>query len=146
MNKLLRLSCAGSLLLAGCSKNSKPAPVPAPDPAQLVTTWTFQSERYTTTPKSGAAATTDLRPIATGSYTITFNTDGSFLTTTNGANTATGTYAYSNNTITVPYPGGPNGPKAQVLTVKELTASRLIATEATEDTSNRYLTTDTYSR
>jgi hypothetical protein len=144
MNKLLRLSCVGLLLLAGCSKNSEPAPVP--DPAQLVTTWTFQSERYTTTPKSGAAATTDLRPIATGSYTIIFNTDGSFLTTANGANTAPGTYTYSNNNIAVPYPGGPNGPKAQVLTVKELTANRLITTEATEDTSNRYLTTDTYSR
>jgi hypothetical protein len=144
MNKLLRLSFAGLLLLAGCSRSGDD-PIPAPLPPTLLGTWTFQSERRTTTPKSGAAATTDLRPIAAGSITTTFKQDGTFASTLNGT-TSLGTFTYSGDIITIPYTAGANGPKAQVLTVKELTANKLVTTEATEDTPNRYLTTDTYSR
>jgi hypothetical protein len=147
MNKLLRLSFAGLLLLAGCSKSgSDPSPTPTPDPAPLTATWTFQSETRLVTPKNGTAVSTETRPIPAGSYSSTFNKDGTFLSKHIDGTTATGTYTYSNNTITIPYTGGANGPKTQVLTVRELTATRLVTTEASEDTPNRYVTTDTFTR
>jgi hypothetical protein len=130
------------LSLTACSKKGSD-----PEPVQLTTTWTFQSETRTIIPKSGAPAGADLQPIPAGSYTITFNKDGSFRTAaTNGDTIASGNYSYVNVTLTSTYLSGSNIIKNQSLAVIELTATRLMTMETSEDTSNRYVTIDTFTR
>jgi hypothetical protein len=144
MKKLLLFG----LLLSGlgsCSKGGDdPKPVLA-EPGLVGNAWVFQSEVNAATPKNGGATITSTRSIPVGAYSLVFGSDGKFTTATSPTQVVTGTYTYVGKTLTIPYLTN-NGQKSQVLTVIELTPTKLVTTESTEDTSSRYLTTDTFTR
>jgi hypothetical protein len=142
MKKLL---LAGLLLtgLAGCSKNSEPAPAPAP--TLTGGTWTFKSATIATTPKSGGNTTTSTPTLAPGSATVTF-IDATHYTTTAAGLTGSGTYTYSANTIDSMPDNGAAVAISPKLTVSELTATKLVLTENSEDATNRYITANTFTR
>lgn len=139
MKKILPVLMAALVGLAGCSKKDSTAAQPAPAP--LEGTWTFQSESVLTTPRNGTAPSTAKGPNLAGSYTITFGTNGT-LTSRMGSTVSNNPYTYSGNIITIPI----TSTKTQTLTVAELTAARLVLVEQTDDTANRYTTTDTFTR
>ena len=146
MMKPLPLFLAAALALTACSKSDDPAAqANGVTAAPLHGTWTFQSETRLTTPKNGGPATSTVRPIPAGSYTVSFAANGQLTSQAGTGAPTTGTYTNSGTTISIPTTG-PNGTKVQVLTAAELTATRLVTVEQTEDTPNRYTTTVVFSR
>lgn len=140
MKKLLPLAL-GLLALASCSKKEDATPTPQLQGG----TWTFQSEVITATPKSGGATTTSTSPIPVGNITIAFTNATNFTTTTLGQ-TGTGTYTYSANIVTFIPSNGTAVAASGKYNVSELSASKLAFVDNSEDATNRYVTTDTFTR
>jgi hypothetical protein len=125
---------------AGCSKKED-----ASAPQLQGGTWTFQSETVATTPKSGGSTTTTPSTAVAGSVTIAFTDATNFTTTVTRIN-GTGTYTYSANTLTLIPGSGSAAALSAKFNVSELSASKLVLTDNSEDTTNRYVTTDTFTR
>jgi hypothetical protein len=141
MKKIL-LAASFCLALASCAdKNSEPAPAPTLTGG----TWSFQSETIATTPKSGGSTTTTTSPLAPGSITIAF-TDATHYTTSAAGLTGTGTYTYSANTINSIPDKGAAVELVDKISVSELSANKLVLTDTSEDTANRYVNNATFTR
>jgi hypothetical protein len=135
--------------LASCAKkDSDPSPPAPPAPTLTGGTWTFQSETVVTTPKSGGATTTATTTPA-GTTTLAFTDATHYTLFTNEHNaplTGSGTYTYSANTITSTSATGSGVLLAEKLYVSELSAKKLVLIDNSEDATNRYVTTDTFTR
>jgi hypothetical protein len=134
---------AGLLLagLSGCSKKEDAAPAPQLQGG----TWTFQSETVATTPKSGGSTTTAPSTAVAGSVTIAFTDATNFTTTVAGIN-GTGTYIYGTNTLSLIPGSGSAAALSAKFNVSELSTSKLVLTDNGEDATNRYVTTDMFTR
>jgi hypothetical protein len=97
---------------------------------------------------AGGVYTTQTENVIPNTVRHTFAPDGTYfyyvdksLTSTGVATTDTGTYTYTGNTITTTTNGKTSTMRVDVLTANNLTT---VMTEVTS--SNRYVTTDTYTR
>ena len=138
MKKILPILLAALVGLASCSKTSTPDPSPS---ASIAGTWSLNTERTVTTNKSTGAVTTADKSLVPGATKVSYTTNGTYQVTYNGAATGNGTYTYSGSTLTLTGNG-----KTSATTVAELSATKLVTVENTEDTSYRYTTTDTLTR
>jgi hypothetical protein len=148
MKKILPLFFAAALLTSSCSKSddAQPAATKRMETA-LDTAWIFQSETTLTTPKNGAASISSVQPISAGDYTLVFYYRMGTVYKTNSSGVSTmGDYTYSGNTLTISYTSNMAATRVQTMTVTELTHTKLVTVENTEDSANRYSTTTTYTR
>jgi hypothetical protein len=142
MNKLLRLSFAGLLLLAGCSKSgSDPSPTP-PTPT-IVGTWEWESESLVAVYKDGRAGYTQNKVVTPKSVFVTYGTDGYITGLINGV--AQPRVAYAPIQVGVPVASTNKG-FAVTKTVTELTSTHMTQVEVDQDNTVTYTTTDTYKR
>lgn len=124
---------------ASCQKKEDPAPALASG------TWSLQTQVVTYLPKAGGAVTTRTRPIAPGTITYTYGSDGQYSTVNFGVGFE-GAYTYANGVITIPPTTLPILTQGHVFTVTHLSAQQLITVETREDADFRYEDTITYAR
>jgi PBP1b-binding outer membrane lipoprotein LpoB len=129
-----------AFLFVGCSKSGSDAP-PAPAASLTGGTWRWSSEKIETMPKDGRPATTSIQTVQTGVETQTYGTDGFLTVSYDGVAQPKVNYAFANATITLTRLNN-----TATLAVGELTANRLVYTQATESTDNRYRITTTLTR
>jgi hypothetical protein len=146
MNKLLRLSFAGLLLLAGCSKNSEPAPAPTLSSLSLPLQgepWNLVQQTQVTTNHQSGALTTSTTTVVAGAYSIRFDKTGMYHVFTGGAKQED-YYAYDGKTITLQ--GAIGASSTRALTVSSVSASQLVTVEHEEDNTATYQSTFTFTR
>jgi len=148
MKRLLPFLFLG-LALGSCKKDT-PGTAPNIDAVSPLTgnAWVWTSETTTATPKAGGAVTSRSKTVVPNTVKTTYATDGSYtivtdksVSSTGVAITVTGTYTYSGGTIT--YLTGGNTSTARV---DVLTSNNLTTVSTSEDSSTRYVTTDTFAR
>lgn len=81
--------------------------------------------------------------LSSGAYSITYPGDGTYRLLTGGA-TAAGNCDYDGKTITLYNTAGSS--QARVLAVSTLTTTQLVTVEKTQDATNCYPTTSTFTR
>ena len=128
-----------ALLVAGCSKAGNQAP---PEPASLVGgTWTWSSSQIETTPKAGGPTTVSTQTVQVGKETRSFSADGFMQVAYDGVAQPKVNYQFADSKITVF-----QAFTVTMLEVGELTAKRLVYTQAQESTDHRYRLTTTFTR
>ncbi|MBO2010853.1 lipocalin family protein [Hymenobacter negativus] len=141
MKKILPVLLVASLMFGNCSKSNDGQPAATP----LLGTWNLQSETIVTT-RNGAPATTNNVQI-TSPITVEYLANGVFIVKNHYPRRITtegGTYTFANNVITLDYSN--NGIMTSVLSVSELTDTRLVTVETRGDTNYSMVTTDTLTR
>ena len=128
------------MLFVGCSKSGNDAP-PVPTASLTGGTWLWSSEKIETIPKDGRPATTSIQTVQVGVETQTFSADGFLTVYYDGIAQPKVNYQFANATITVTTSGN-----TATLAVSELTANRLVYTQAIESSDNRYRITTTFTR
>jgi len=145
------LLLTAGLLLAGCSKGGgDPAPASV---SPTGASWSLNSSTTVTTPNSGGSPSTQSKSFGTGAINVQFTSDGKVVQTRDKSTTATGsnqvvsgTYTYSAGVVSTSYPGaGANG-TAYSETSSSLTNNSLVLVHTDQTSSNKYVTTDSYSR
>jgi hypothetical protein len=138
MNKLLRLSFAGLLLLAGCTRNN-----PDPSPPQLYgSTWNLTQQTVIAT-DPGGITTTVTTTVPAGALSYQFPGNGTYKLITATA-TADGPCEYDGKTITLQNTVGSS--PTRVLKVSTLTTSQLVTVEDNQTSAGTYHTTSTFTR
>lgn len=137
MKNILPVFWALLLVLVGCSKKES-----EPPQSLLIGTWTYQSESHVVTPPSGPIRTT----VANHSpYTLQFRTDGKAINFYQDGTSLERTYTFNGTTITMELIG-PNNADTLLLTVRELTATRLVTVKAWDEADGHHEVIDVSSR
>lgn len=126
------------LLVAACASCSKSGNDPTPT---LQGTWTWSESTYVTSPKNGQPATSVTSHLKAYSEVYAFDGNGRLVITYNGNTTNNCTYTYNDPTLTIV-----TSFNTGTFSVSELSAHRLVWTQETEDTNNRYALTETLTR
>ena len=128
-----------ALLFAGCSKSGPDAP---PEPASLVGgTWQWSSAQIETKFDDGRPAIVSTQTVHAGNETMTFGADNLMYVAYDGVAQPKVGYQFTNATITYFLPG-----RTTTVAVSELTAKRMLYTQANEMGGQHTRVTTTYTR
>ena len=101
--------------------------------------------RTVTSPKSGAAATTNEQNTPVGAATVTYTADGKVNSVLQGVAQPVGIYTYNANTLTVTSTSA-SGSRSTVSIITELTDTKLVGVQYYSDSQSNYTTTSTLNR